>query len=98
LIKGVDILKDKSLSEEYLEPKIITVKRKPMKCPVCGFETVATILYGEPIYSPQLCKQMEERTVTLGGCCIYPRKPRWECTKCKTKFSRDTEFYIDEED
>jgi len=81
-------MKDKFLSEEDVEPEEITVKRKPRKCPVCGFKPVATILYGDIGYSPQLSEQMEKREVVLGGCSIYPDKPRWQCSKCGTKFYR----------
>ncbi len=81
-------MKDVFLSEE--ESKVVTIESKPEKCPICGSEPVATILYGDLGYSPQLSEQMEKREIVLGGCCNYPDKPRWQCTKCGTKFYKES--------
>lgn len=88
------------MKDEVLEfyPEAIKVKRKPKKCPVCGFELVAVILYGEPVYNPQLCRQLEERSVTLGGCCIVNNAPKWQCTRCGTKFYMETGISLKEEE
>jgi len=73
-------------SEECIDEEKRRVKSKYEKCPICRFSPVATILYGDIGYSPQLSEQMEKREVVLGGCSIHPDKPRWQCTKCGTKF------------
>jgi ribosomal protein S27AE len=84
-IKGDNFMK-KNFSYDKKE---IRVSGKPEKCPVCGFSPVATILYGDIGYSPQLSEQMEKREVVLGGCFIYSDKPRWQCSKCGTKFFKN---------
>jgi len=59
--------------------------RKPQKCPSCGHSPVASILYGMPIFSPELRQDMDKGLVTLGGCCITNLDPAWECTACGAK-------------
>jgi len=85
-------MKDDLLEEKNIESEKIRVESKPEKCPVCGFSPVATILYGDIGYSPQLSQQMEKREVVLGGCSIYPDKPRWQCSKCGTKFYKRSKY------
>ncbi len=78
-------MKNELLTEESTRSEKIRVKSKPEKCPV------STILYGNIGYSPQLSEQMEKREVVLGGCSIYPDKPRWQCSKCGTKFYKESQ-------
>jgi rubrerythrin len=83
-------MKNAIFTEESTISEKIRVKSKPEKCPVCEFYPVSTILYGDMGYSPQLSDQMEKREVVLGGCSIYPDKPRWQCSKCGTKFYKES--------
>ena len=87
-------MKEELLSEEESKERI--VKRKPIKCPVCGFKPVATILYGYPCFSPELQKEIEEGKTTLGGCDTSPGQPRWECTNCGTKFCLEEKFDLED--
>lgn len=88
--KNID--RDLSHEEECDDPKKIIVKRKPVKCPICGFKPVATILYGFPAFSPELDEEIKAGKTTLGGCSIYFRQPRWECSKCGTLFYKDSDM------
>ena len=46
------------------------VRRKPIKCPNCGFRPVAIYSYGEPAYSLETAEELEEGKIVFGGCCI----------------------------
>lgn len=69
-------MKDLMIAKRFEE------RRKPRKCPACGASPVASILWGEPAFTPELEKKMEEGRVSLGGCCIPGDPPMWTCTKC----------------
>jgi rubrerythrin len=56
--------------------------RKPKKCPACGANSVASIMYGMPAFSDDLERKINEGSITLGGCCITEDDPTWECTYC----------------
>lgn len=58
--------------------------RKPRRCPACGAASVAGILYGYPMFSPELESQLAAGRVVLGGCCVTDDDPRWHCTTCGT--------------
>lgn len=62
--------------------------RKPRKCPACGSKRVASIMYGYPILSEELEKQLEAGEITLGGCCISSDDPKWECVDCDVQVYR----------
>jgi len=57
---------------------------KPDKCPNCGSEKIAEILYGKPIDSPKLRNELEEGRIILGGCFYADHFPAWKCLDCKT--------------
>ena len=58
--------------------------KKPPKCPECGSVQIAEILYGEPAYSEELMLEIKTGRIILGGCCITPDNPKWQCVDCKT--------------
>jgi hypothetical protein len=58
--------------------------KKPTRCPVCGSEKIAEILYGLPAFSPELDKMIKDHKITLGGCCVTGDNPLWECVDCNT--------------
>lgn len=57
--------------------------RKPRKCADCGSKRIARILYGYPVFSPQLESDMDAGRVTLGGCCEMEDDPVWQCADCR---------------
>lgn len=60
--------------------------RVPKKrCPNCGSTDYAEIIYGMHI-SPGMDDALEKGRITMGGCCIGPDAPRWECNKCSEGF------------
>ena len=64
------------------ESQRIERAHKPIKCPSCGAWPVASIQYGEPAYSKQLQKDLDEGRIALGGCCVSFDDPEWKCTRC----------------
>ncbi len=63
-------------------------EKKPKICPVCGSKKIANILYGLPVFSEKLNKDIETGKIVLGGCIITDDDPAWQCTVCKKKFYR----------
>jgi len=55
----------------------------PKKCPKCGSDSIAEILYGLPAYDEQMERDLEAGKIVLGGCCIFDDSPRWHCNKCE---------------
>ena len=64
--------------------------KKPVKCPVCGSEKIAAILYGLPAFSPSLRQELGDEKIVLGGCCITGDDPTWACLACNTKIYKMT--------
>jgi len=62
------------------------LKRKPRKCPKCGFSPVASILYGMPAYDEELERKLEDKSLVLGGCVVGHEDPKWQCTGCGKEF------------
>jgi hypothetical protein len=60
----------------------IESKVKPEICHKCGSKRIAEILYGMPLGTSELQKDMEEGKIVLGGCCITNDDPKWQCVDC----------------
>jgi len=61
---------------------------KNLKCPRCGSEDVAEVVYGWiPSLSENLKRDLDNRKIVLGGCCV-DSNARWQCNKCKRKWGR----------
>ncbi|HGY54210.1 MAG TPA: hypothetical protein ENK44_00780 [Caldithrix abyssi] len=60
-------------------------KEKPKKCPVCGSERIANIVYGYLDFTKQLEKEIEEGKIALGGCLVELGNPLWQCADCGTR-------------
>src|SRR5579875_2814934 len=57
-------------------------KRRPSRCPDCGVERVARILYGLVLPAKKLRRKIGVGEVVLGGCIILDGDPLWECLAC----------------
>lgn len=64
-----------------------------MKCPRCGSEHVAEILYGMPAFDDDLKQKLDKKEVYLGGCCISEISPRYHCNNCKKDFGSAPLFF-----
>jgi len=61
---------------------------RPRKCPRCGSERIAGILYGLPALSEELRLALEAGSVVLGGCEVTGNDPRWRCLGCSYEMGR----------
>lgn len=66
-------------------------RRKPRKCPACGSQQVASILYGMPAFGEQLQRDLEAGKIILGGCCVSDHDPQWQCVGCGVQVYRTEE-------
>lgn len=64
---------------------IIQVRRKPLKCKHCGGK-VLPVVYGLP--APMLLEAAERGELILGGCCIFPENPDYQCPICGQRYAR----------
>jgi hypothetical protein len=57
---------------------------RPAKCPGCGCQRIAKIMYGYALMSPQLKGDLRARRVCLGGCIVSSddSDPQWCCLAC----------------
>jgi hypothetical protein len=63
--------------------------KNPRKCPKCGSDKIANIMYGLPNNSPSLQQEIRENKIVFGGCCITENDPSWKCVDRKTVFYRN---------
>ena len=57
---------------------------KAEKCPKCGSDEVAEILYGYP--TPETFETQDRGEIELGGCVISEDAPQWVCKNCKGRW------------
>lgn len=63
-----------------------TRRRKPRRCPRCGSERVAYVIWGMPAFSTRLQELLETGEVEIAGC-LLPSPPEapatWVCRSCR---------------
>lgn len=69
--------------------------KKRIKCPYCGSNNTAEILYGMPAYDRELESKLKRKELILGGCCIGINEPQMHCNSCKKDFA--TMPFVDED-
>ena len=57
-----------------------------IKCPKCGSERVAMVLYGMPVFDEELEAKIDAGDVVLNGCCIDKPTFPYECRECGVRF------------
>jgi hypothetical protein len=62
------------------------IHEKP-KCPKCGSDKLASLLYGLPIEDDYLHERVRRREVILMGCTVGPDDPQLQCLECDYQFS-----------
>ena len=62
-----------------------------IKCPECGSENIATILYGMPAMTGELQTAIDNGEVVLGGCIVSDdgSAPEFVCNSCDMSFTRE---------
>ena len=69
-----------------IPPSEFEKPKEKRKCPKCGSESIAEIMYGMPINSPELQDALRQGKLSLGGCCVSDDSPRWDCSECGEKW------------
>lgn len=82
--KKVERSKDASPPDE---PRRFRKKEIPQRCPACGSERVAPIIYGYP--SAEAGAAAERGELVLGGCMVWFGAPQWECLACGARDSSE---------
>jgi len=73
-------------------------REKPSSCPKCGSKKIARILRGYPAMSPEFREELDNGTVTLGGCEVSDDDPAWECPKCGEVIHRQPDDASDDKE
>ena len=60
-------------------------------CPRCQSRNIAEILWGMPAFTDELQTALRRHEVVLGGCCIEPPVPAWQCQDCLFTFGGDSD-------
>jgi len=55
-------------------------------CPKCSSDQIMEIIYGLPPITEELQKELDKKTITLGGCMVEEDSPRWACDVCHCRF------------
>ena len=71
-----------------LRDRVREVRATLPPCPKCGSLDVAPIVYGLPVFSPDLVAAVEAKELTLGGC--MPAPENVACLSCRTTFESPT--------
>jgi DNA-directed RNA polymerase subunit M/transcription elongation factor TFIIS len=53
------------------------------KCPGCGADNTAFILYGLPSFDKSLEQDLENGLIVLGGCDLFEDNPKFQCNECR---------------
>ena len=60
------------------------------RCPSCGSDSSAKILYGRVRITKQVREDLEAGHVVLGGCVVPKDTPQWHCLGCGKEWQRDS--------
>ena len=71
---------NKMYAKRIVELEKKGVKKRRMKCPKCGEQYIAEIIYGYICISGEIQSKLDKKEYTLGGCCVTDKN--WECNVC----------------
>ena len=55
---------------------------RPDRCPACGSDRVARILFGLLDMDDDISRKIEEGEIVAGGCLVSDDDPAWRCLDC----------------
>lgn len=64
-------------------------------CPSCGSRKIARIQWGRPAWSDGFGEKLDSGKITLGGCFIDERAPKWKCLDCRYEFGESDLWSIE---
>jgi hypothetical protein len=85
LAQELDRIVGQIMTRATLEPS--GAQDRPTRCPVCGHEPVAEVLYGMPAFSEELQRDLETGRTVIGGCVVSGDEPLWACKRCGARIS-----------
>lgn len=62
------------------------------KCPKCGSKNIGRYMYGLPVFSDELLKEIDSGKIILGGCIIMEGAPKYHCNDCNEDFGCAREY------
>ena len=66
------------------------------KCPKCGQEAPARVLYGYRMITPELEEDLQSGRSMLGGCLLDSKNPEWFCRSCGHGWRSRAKRLVDE--
>lgn len=61
-----------------------------VRCPKCGSQKIAPILYGMPVSDEEMEERINNQELYLGGCCVSDLDPQFHCFECGKDFGKPT--------
>ena len=58
------------------------------RCPKCGSQKIAPILYGMPAFDDEIEQKLNDQKLYLGGCCVSDADPLFHCFDCGKNFGQ----------
>lgn len=55
-------------------------------CPQCNSKNTSVIVYGYMLMTKELKKDLEQKRVVLGGCCVTENDPQLMCNDCLNRW------------
>lgn len=77
-----------ALNQPYKLEFVIRYGAEMIRCPKCGSQKIAPILYGMPAYDEEMERQLNEQELYLGGCCVSDNDPQFHCFGCGNNFGK----------
>jgi hypothetical protein len=77
IVQALGVLKTAKASEYQMS------NQHPTKCPACGSEHVAALLFEAPGSNPKLQEDLKQRRAVPAGRLSTGNDPRWRCLKCR---------------
>lgn len=69
------------------------MKKETIRCPECGSENIAEVLWGMPAFDEELEEKLADGSIVFGGCCISPADSDWHCNDCGCEFGDRLDAY-----
>ena len=55
---------------------------------MCNSKNTSVIVYGYMLMTKELKKDLEQKRVVLGGCCVTENDPKWMCNDCLNRWQQ----------
>ncbi len=64
------------------------VDARPERCPRCGSDAIAEVVFGVFRMTPEMQARVERNEIIVMGCLVMGKglDPKWMCTNCDMRF------------